>query len=94
MNPNEPENTRTAASCATKMLFVSALFMLIALAVSVHAGALQISGTDMAEGRYYTSGTSGGLTGSDSEGWTVLLLGDTLYLKGADMIYCSKTART
>ncbi len=85
MNPNEPENTRTAASCAAKMLFVSALFMLIALAVSVHAGALQISGTDMAEGRYYTSGTSGGLTGSDSEGWTVLLLGDTLYLKGADI---------
>lgn len=85
MNPNEPENTRTAASCAAKMLFVSALFMLIALAVSVHAGALQISGTDMAEGRYYTSGTSGGLIGSDSEGWTVLLLGDTLYLKGADI---------
>lgn len=85
MNPNEPENTRTAASCAAKMLFVSALFMLIALAVSVHAGALQISGTEMAEGRYYTSGTSGGLTGSDSEGWTVLLLGDTLYLKGADI---------
>lgn len=80
MNTNKRES-----SCAVKMLFVPMIFILLTLALSARASAMRISGADVTEGQYYACGTDGGLVGSDSEGWTVLLLGDTLYLKGAEM---------